>query len=488
MRRTTTLRASAAALAVFASTALAHAEENPGAIPIAAGIPAGTSEPALGLDEVMKSIDLRHPLIVSALKDKDAAKGDLLAAKGGFDPVWRTRASTIPIGYYDSGRLDSLLLQPTALGGVSLFAGYRIGFGKFATYDGKAETMNVGEARVGVTVPLWRDSLIDSRRAALWSAELSPVVAEAALAATKLELARAASIRYWNWVEAGRARQVARDLLGLAETRDAALADRVAKGDIAEIERQDNLRTILARKGNLISVERQWTNAAIELSLFLRDDKGSPLIPHEGQLPLAFPEPSAPTVGSPEAEVQKAIGKRPELVRFAAQKAQVEIEATLAKNGTKPALDFQTVVSKDFGKGPDPLRPVDVELGLVIDIPLLARTASGKFDTATAKGEKIEAQKKFLEDRIAADVKDALAAETAARARVTLARQELALAQKLAQAERDAFTLGTSTILLVNLREQAAAEAALREVVALADWQRAIAVFRAVTANIPGVS
>lgn len=466
----------------------AAADPNASAIPTAAGIPAAKAEPVLGLDEILKSIDERHPLIVAAAKDKEIAKGDLLAAQGGFDPVWRTRASTIPIGYYDTGRLDSLIVQPTALGGASLFAGYRIGVGSFAIYDGKAETMSLGEARAGVTVPLFRDLLIDARRAALWSARLSPAIADATVAATKLELARTASIRYWNWVEAGRARQVARDLLALAETRDAALADRVTKGDLADIERQDNLRTILARKGALVSVERQWTNAAIELSVFYRDEKGNPVIPHDGRLPQAFPEPAQPTVGTVESEVQSALAKRPELVRFEAQKAQIDIEVALAKNGQKPAIDFQAVVSKDFGKGPDSLRPVDVELAVVVDIPLLARTASGKLDAATAKSEKLEAQRKFLVDRIAADVKDALAAETAARVRVALARQELALANKLAQAERDAFALGTSTMLMVNLREQYAAEAALKEVVALADWQRAIAVFRAVTGKLPGMT
>lgn len=449
-----------------------------------AAVVATKAASALTLDELLASIDARHPLIVAALSDKEIAKGDLLAAQGGFDPVWRTRASTVPIGYYDTGRIDSLIVQPTAVGGVSLFAGYRIGVGSFANYDGKAETLSVGEARAGVTVPLLRDLLIDARRAALWSARLSPAIADATLAATKLELARGAAIRYWNWVEAGRARQVARDLLTLAEARDAALGDRVANGDLAEIERQDNQRTILARKGALVGVERQWANAAIELSVFYRDEKGNPILPHDGQLPAAFPEPAQPSVGTAESEVQKALAKRPELVRFAAQKAQIDVEAALAKNGQKPALDFQAVVSKDFGKGPDSLRPVDVELAVVLDIPLLARTASGKLDAATAKAEKLEAQKKFLVDRIAADVKDALAAEAAARARLSLARQELALASKLAAAERDAFSLGTSTMLMVNLREQYAAEAALKEVVALADWQRAIAVFRAVTASL----
>lgn len=445
------------------------------------------SKNALGVEEVVMSAVTKHPAIDAAKADKAIAEAEVLSAYGAFDPVWRTRSVFVPVGYYDSKRLDTLLVQPTTLGGTNVFAGYRIGAGNFPIYDGKLETLGFGEVRAGVSVPLWRDLMIDSRRAALWSAKIAPRLADAGVALQKMEVARVAAIRYWNWVEAGRTLAIAKDLLDLAEKRDAQLGERVTKGDLAAIEQLDNQRTILGRKGTVITVERAYLAAAYELSIFYRDAAGATKTPTESQVPSAMPEPQALAVLDVNDVVRKAIAKRPDLIRLVAVQEQIALEGELAANGAKPAIDFQAIVSKDFGPGPGYLRPTEVELAIVIDIPLFARTANGKLAAANAKTEKVAAQKKLLEDRIAADVKDALAAEAAARARVSLARTELALAKKLADAERDAFALGTSTMLIVNLREQAVAEAAVREVVALADHQRAVAIYRATTATQTGV-
>lgn len=454
---------------------------------VVSDVPSVSAASPLSLDDVINSTLRSHPLITAVAKDKAIAEAEVLTAAGSFDPVWRTRGVFVPLGYYDNKRLDTLLVQPTAVGGATVFAGYRIGVGEFAAYDGKLETLGYGEARAGVNVPLWRDFGIDSRRAALWSARLAPKIADAGVAAQKIDLARSAAVRYWNWVEAGRALAIATELLKLAEDRDAQLAARVQKGDLAEIERLDNQRAILSRRGTVISVERGYLSASYELSLFYRDAIGAMKTPTVAQLPASLPEPQPLSVANVTTAVRDAIARRPELVRVVALQEQLAFEAELAGNQARPAVDLQAVVSKDFGPGPAYLRPTEFELALVIDIPLLARTANGKLASANAKSEKLAAQKQLIEDRITADVKDALAAESAARARVALARTELALANKLADAEREAFALGQSTMVLVNIREQSVAEAALREAIALADHQRAVAIYRASTATQPGV-
>jgi outer membrane protein TolC len=467
------------AIALAAVTAREAAGQD-GAAPAA---PPGSS---LAIEEVVSGAVARHPSVIAALKDRDVAAGEVLAAEGGFDPVWRTRAMLVPVGYYDTQRLDTVVSQPTPFWGTNFFAGYRIGTGNFAVYDGKAQTLDRGEFRAGAAIPLWRDGPIDNRRAALWSANLAPKIADAGVAAQKLEIARAAAIRYWNWVEAGRAKAVGEGLLALAEARDEALAERVSRGDLAAIERQDNQRVILGRRNAVVQLERAFLATSYELSIFLRDPAGAAVTPTASRLPQALPEPRAVVIGSVESEVAKAITKRPELLRLAAQREQIEIEARLAANQARPAVDLQGVVSKDVGNGPYSLRPAEIEIGVLIDIPLLARTAKGKNAQAVAKGEKLDAQRKLLEDRISADVRDALAQEAAARARIDLARAEVRLARTLAEAERDAFTLGQSTILILNLREQAVAEAELKELAAVADHHRAVAVYRAATGDLGG--
>ncbi|MBL8608801.1 MAG: TolC family protein, partial [Myxococcales bacterium] len=200
-----------------------------------------------------------------------------------------------------------------------------------------------------------------------------------------------------------------------------------------------------------------------------------------------LPDPGPPRSASAAEEVASALARRPELARFGVLKRQVSIEMDLARNQTRPAIDLQAAVSKDVGPGPDNLRPIDVELGLVIDLPVLARVGRGKLEAATAKLDKLDLQQTLFKNRLTADVNDALVAEAAARERIQLARTELAVARRLAQAERDALDLGSSTLLVVNLREQAVADAAFKEVSALADYHRAVAVLQAVTASQPGV-
>jgi hypothetical protein len=63
-------------------------------------------------------------------------------------------------------------------------------------------------------------------------------------------------------------------------------------------------------------------------------------------------------------------------------------------------------------------------------------------------------------------------------------RQELAVARELEGLERDRFQLGDSTQFLVNLRELNTADAAFREIKALADYQKAYAEFEAATGRL----
>jgi outer membrane protein TolC len=100
--------------------------------------------------------------------------------------------------------------------------------------------------------------------------------------------------------------------------------------------------------------------------------------------------------------------------------------------------------------------------------------------------ERLDAQCELALDRVRAEVRDALSALDAAQRRVALVRREVEVTAQLEAAERQRFEAGDSTLFVVNLREQATAEARVREVDALLDWQRASASFRAATAEDVG--
>ena len=70
------------------------------------------------------------------------------------------------------------------------------------------------------------------------------------------------------------------------------------------------------------------------------------------------------------------------------------------------------------------------------------------------------------------------------RAVLDVVSEELQVARELEALERDRFALGDSTQFLVNLRELATADAALREARALADYQKALVAVESATGRL----
>jgi outer membrane protein, heavy metal efflux system len=436
--------------------------------------PSETEAPSvLHLNEVLQSVRDKFPLLEGARRDTKAAEAEVRASEGAFDIQWRTRAITSPMGYYQNERIDSILEQPTTLWGTSVFAGYRLGTGNFAIYDGKMETNEGGEVRAGLSIPLLRDGPTDRRRVNIKKASLGVQLAEMQVRQQSIDSVRTASHRYWDWVAAGQRVEIFRSLLAIAEERDKGLAERVKQGDLPDFERQDNLRAILQRRSQLIGAERALQQSSIELSLLYRDGQSNPVLLTAERLPkkLLSPGPGE----EPTDTVEVAAQRRPDLLRFVALREQNELERRLAVNQAGPRIDATVQMSRSLQLG-DPTRNLtQMEAGLLIEVPLQANVARGREDSANATELRLEFQERFVRDRIHADINDARSALEAARLRVDVTAKETQLARNLEQGERERFVHGDSNQLFVNLREQATADAAVREIEALADYRKSLA-------------
>jgi len=436
----------------------------------------GEGARAIGLQDVIESVERTFPLLKSADLERAIASADVLSAEGGFDLSWKTKGTITPVGYYESARAESTIEKPTSLWGTSAFAGWRYGRGDFPIYDGKLQTLEYGELRAGINVPILRNGPTDRRRTSLARAELGTDVAQLTLAEQRIQYRRSAAHRYWAWVAAGRKVGIATDLLRNVETRDIALAARVERGDLPRVERTDNARALEQRKAQLALAQRSLEQAGIELSLFWRDSEGKPVIPSADRMPQSFPEPGpSPTSAG---DLPFALNTRPEARRYQLQLRQNQLELDWAKNQLIPALDVQLAGSQDIGRQmlsrPDLSKPV-VEVSLFLDIPIQTRTLQGRRDAASAMVGRLAQQQAYARDRIQADVQDAHSGIRGAYQRIEAARREVKLAVELQQAERVRFEQGDSHLLTVNIREQQTAEAELREVDALFDYYRALA-------------
>ncbi|MFN0062918.1 MAG: TolC family protein [Myxococcaceae bacterium] len=435
---------------------------------------------SLALEEVLASVTRHYPLIEAVRQETQVAQMDLLSAQGGFDPELRARGTVIPIGPYPYTRVDTFVAQATPFWGANFFGGWRYGSGDIPPYYGNLETLSFGELRVGANVPLWRNGPIDRRRATIERSELGVSVASQAVVASELDASRTAAHRYWDWVAAGKRKAIAQELFAIARERDGQIAQRVRQGDLPAFERIDNQRALVQRESQVVAAERLVQQTALELSLFLRTEEGTPLLPSSERLPN-FPEPE----GTPTVDAEALAGvmsRRPDVARLSAQANQQRVDARLASNQEAPLIDVTVAAAKDFGGGNTRLGRPELEVGLSIDIPILNRGARGRTGAARAAAVRADALVQLQKERSVVEVRDALSAVDAARQRVVLARRERDAARELAKGERTRLNQGDSSLLFVNLREQTAAEAEVREVDALAEYFKATATLRAAMA------
>jgi cobalt-zinc-cadmium efflux system outer membrane protein len=463
--------------------ALAALIERLAALPSMPALPLGGEAP-LTLAAVLESVTVHHPQLHAARARARGAEGSRTRAAGAFDPGVAMKAIAKTEGYYAQELLRVELEQATPLWGASLFGGWRLGSGDVADYDGDLRTLEGGEFSAGVRVPLWRDGPIDKRRAALAKAEQALAAAGAEVKLEQLAVSLEAAEAYWKWVAAGRTYAVARDLLALATDRDGLLARQVAAGAIPAIERAENLRALLGRRDELVEARRGLEQAALKLSLYLRDDGGAPRVPPSAWLPAAMGEPEVPAPRELEDGLARALGGRPDLEALEARLAAAEIELDRARNAVAPKVEFELAGQKDIGSRVtvDPsktenedlaktLAPAELKLGVSIELPLLLREAQGERTEAEAKVAESRAKLGLSRDKLEAEVRDLFSALSAAAERATLGARAAEAADAVAAGERARFESGGTSLFLVNLREQTAGDAARKAVKASAEYQ-----------------
>ena len=99
---------------------------------------------SIELHDVLISVERHFPVLLAAREELKVADARLLSAEGGFDTRLNATALSELDGFYQSDRVDFGVTQPLVPLGAEVNAGYRLGRGDFAVYDGKAKTDDCG--------------------------------------------------------------------------------------------------------------------------------------------------------------------------------------------------------------------------------------------------------------------------------------------------------------------------------------------------------
>lgn len=439
------------------------------------------------LDELLTSVDQSYPPLLMLRAERGVAGGELIASYGIFDLGLEASARNWVLGAYQRYIQDVRLTQFTPINGTKLFAGYRLGQGNFPSYYGYDQTLGGGEFALGFDQPLLRDRFIDDKRAKVLQLGLERRKVEPEVMRGRIEFFREATFTYLEWLAAAYRFRIRETLLEVAQERQKALVRQAELGLIAQnYDIPDNQRVILTRQASLVKERQKFQEKAIELSLFLRDSYGLPILAEGERVPPRFTPPMPPVVDRINEDLQGALRLRPELAALSLELQKKGVDLQQAFNLLQPSLNLYVAAHQDIGAQPrypqSDLQPFSLQTSLLFDVPLQRRQARGKIQAAQSSIYQARQKIVFTQNKIQTEVQKAMVGLENAYEIYLRAREGVDVARQVEIAELRRLYLGSSSILQVNLRELATVDAQILTIDAEADFYRSWADYRAALA------
>lgn len=409
-----------------------------------------TEQRKLTIDKVLQSVSHYYPKIKIARLEIIKAQGAHLSALGKFDPSLDATTRSQPLGGYINNYGDTQISVPTFYNGVKLFAGYRNGNGNWPIYYQNYLTNSGGEYRAGLSLPLLRDRLVDKERTNLLTTAESIEMKKHDSEAIKIKIYQETIKAYWQWVEAGLQLKTFRRLLKLAQKRQVAIEQQANQGDLAQLAITENMQQVVQREQLLNQGTMILEQAAINLSLYYRDERGNPKIPSEKSLPSHLWMHSRQLLqGFPQLAHHPALKKLQNYLKI------IRLKRDLAKNELLPNLDATASTFKQYGSGGYPaLIPEAAFIGVSFKFPVLQREAKGKLIRTQSELEQIRTEKKFMYEQLKNELSNLYIGIRRIDQQVVFLKKEYHLALRVQQGETKKFYEGDSTLFLVNQREQ----------------------------------
>jgi outer membrane protein TolC len=441
----------------------------------------------LTLDHLLSRVVEHHPKLRGARLLRSIAEAKVTEKEGAFDPSLLLGTEYLryqsPTGPGKAKFADDHLaaVQVQDIAGWKLITGYRRNRGDVKSPDNL--TGEGGEFFLEFKLPLLRGLGINEKQTALAQAEVGRQIAEALATATRLEVLMVAAVAYWDWCAACTEFVLLQRNLALAEERAQQVEKRVSAGELPRIDAVEARQEVERRKESLAKSQRNIEKNLYKLAVYLWNSQGeADQLPTPAEAVLTFPgELAEPILGpapQPRAASARwdpsqagkteldALSLRPELSNLRFQRDIIELDRKLAENDRMPALDLTLGPGLDTG-----FKNIGLtyKVGLQLTVPLATRGPDGRMLGARLKNDKLELEQVLEIQRILSEVRDAQSMVRQAEQRQVPALESLRLALELEKAERVKFSLGDSTLFLVNQRERNTMSEALKVVEIWAD-------------------
>ena len=320
--------------------------------------------------------------------------------------------------------------------------------------------------------------------------------------------------QYWGLVYANAVRKVREDSRDLAAKQRDQISQKVEAGLLAPGALTSANAELAGRDQETLQADVLVVAAQNGLKRLIAGDPAAPIW-SERLVPIDRPEIRDPPATLSEA-MHEALGRRPEVASLGLQTEQRRADREFAKWETKPRVDLSgnltsigragQVFRPIFGSGgiapvgkePDPTHPAfggyrqawsqvfdysfpQWQVLLDVRMPIFNREAEAQVAQVDVSLRQLELQMKAQQQSIMVEVANAYETVLLQRRVLEVARQVRQLSQEQVDGEMARFDVGFTTTFEVLRYQRDLAEAQVRELRAIIDYQIAVAALRKAT-------
>jgi len=406
----------------------------------------------LNYNEFLGYVKKYHPLVKSAQLEINMAQANLMMARGGFDPKIEAdfdQKQFMGKEYYSV--FNSSFKIPTWYG-IEVKAGFDNSEGIFVNPENSLP--NQGLTSLGITVPVGQGLFINQRMADLRKAKIQIRLSQAERKLQAIEVLYNASLAYFNWKRNHSEVQLYSNYLDNASVRYKGILTLINNGDKPAIDSVEAGIVVKTRRWNLEESKLKLAKSKLDLSNYLWLDNNIPLELQDDVLPENKLEL---TIGETLKINQLisdtiSIENHPKINSLENKLAILEVDRKLKANSLLPKMD----IGYHYLSEPNYWNDTNFnnyKIGVNFKFPLFLRKERGSLQLAKFK---IQDTKLTLDlERI--QLKNKI---TAQQTEIKSIEKQLQLISSLVsgngqmlQSEERLFSLGESSIFLINARE-----------------------------------
>jgi outer membrane protein TolC len=427
-----------------------------------------------------------HPISQQASIQIEKGENEVMKSRGQLDPSLFSNLNQKQLNQQEYYSLLSGGLKIPTWYGVDFIAGYDQNRGVNLNPENK--TASDGLMFAGVSVPIGQGLFIDKRRAAIKKSEL---YAKSTFAEQKLILNNLyydATISYLQWVNHFNQIQLFQKVFTLANDRFIGVKQSFLGGDVPAIDTLEAFILVQVRNVVLNQAKLNYQNATLELSNYLWFENNTPLEITNQLIPPSIDKLSAQKgigIDSLNSILRDLKTEHPQLQWYDFKLKQLDVERRWNAEQLKPILNLKynflnEPIGGDVYGG---FSTNNYNWGVYFNIPLFLRESRGRLNITklTIQETQLEIDVKWLElsSKIRSYHNELIALEQ----QIRLFNEATANYLILLQAEKRKFSMGESSIFLINSREAVYVQAAIKLIELNVKYQSAVAEFKLASAT-----